>query len=77
MLIGITGKSCAGKDFISAILKEYGYCELNLDTMGHAALQHKQDQVFQAFPKLKNAQKTIDRKKLGDLVFRNPAALHK
>ena len=77
MLVGVTGKSCAGKDFLCAILKGQGYCELNLDSMGHLALQHKQEAVCQAFPELKNAQKTIDRKKLGDLVFHKQSALHK
>ncbi|WGK68454.1 dephospho-CoA kinase [Candidatus Haliotispira prima] len=83
MLIGITGKSCSGKDFLSAIFQNQGCREINLDAIGHMALEHNCWEIVQAFPELadrsgpKNVQKTIDRKKLGDLVFRNPAALHK
>ncbi len=77
LLIGITGKSCAGKDFVCTILKNWGYNELNLDKIGHKALQQKQEIVLQTFPEITNAQKNIDRKKLADLVFRKKAALHK
>ena len=77
MLIGVTGKTGVGKDFLCTLLKKRGYTEISLDTIGHLALQHKEALVAEAFPQITNAQKIIDRKKLGDLVFCNQAALHK
>ena len=83
MLIGIAGKTCAGKDFLSRILQERGFVELNLDAFGHKALEQKQQEVLDVFPQVAgwesglNTKKNVDRKKLGKLVFRNPQALHK
>ena len=85
MLIGIAGKICAGKDFLSAILQEHGFVELNLDAFGHRALEQKQAEVLEVFPHVAgsvagsgpNTPKIVDRKKLGNFVFRNPDALHK
>ena len=83
MIIGITGKSYAGKDFICTLLKPYGWREINLDALGHLALEQKAELILQNFPAVAqitsdgNGQKNIDRKKLGDLVFRKASALHK
>ena len=83
MLIGIAGKICSGKDFLSIILQEHGFVELNLDAFGHRALEQKQQEVLTVFPQVAgwesgpNTKKIVDRKKLGKLVFRNPRALHK
>ncbi len=86
-MIGITGKSCSGKDFLTGVLRDYGCNEINLDAIGHIALQNKASEVLQVFPQLRspslsgsteeNSKKIIDRKKLRVLVFRNQALLHK
>jgi dephospho-CoA kinase len=70
MIIGITGKYCAGKDTAVKLVKNYGFSEINLDQIGHTVLEEKQAEIIAAFgEEIRSADGRIDRARLGRLVF--------
>ncbi len=70
MIAGVTGKYCAGKDAVSEILEQFGFISVDEDGIGHRALDVKRDAVIGAFgPYIKSPDGSIDRSKLGSLVF--------
>lgn len=84
MVAGVTGKYCSGKSTLSAILTdEYEFLEIDVDKLGHRALEAKSDEITAAFgtdvaagPGVSASQSgRIDRRKLGDIVFSDPHAL--
>ncbi|MDR2923684.1 MAG: dephospho-CoA kinase [Treponema sp.] len=71
MLIGLTGKYCAGKNHAADILEKRGLPVLDVDKLGHAALEHKKEEVFARFGQdLKNPDGSVNRRLLGEKVFR-------
>lgn len=75
-VIGITGKYCAGKDTATAILRELGYQEINVDAVGHEALAMRHDAVVERFgSRIVGEDGEIDRGKLGAIVFREAEQL--
>ena len=76
MIAGVAGKYCSGKSKAAGILIAKGFLEIDLDRLGHEALERKQDQVIEHFgPSILNGTGKIDRKRLGQLVFRRRHAL--
>lgn len=76
MIIGITGKYCAGKDHVAGILKEMGFSEIDLDKIGHEELNLRREAVFKRFgARLRREDSSVDRKGLGEIVFSDPKAL--
>ena len=70
---GLAGKCCAGKDLVAAELERRGWRQLDVDAIGHRALAERHDAVVQAFGHAILGQRnTIDRRKLGRIVFRDP-----
>jgi len=70
MLIGLTGKYCAGKNYAAAILEKHGLPVLDVDKLGHKALEIKRDEVFSRFGDgLKNPDGSVNRRLLGEKVF--------
>jgi dephospho-CoA kinase len=70
MLIGLTGKYCAGKNHAAAILERRGFPVLDVDKLGHAALESKKDEVFSRFGnEVKNSDGSVNRRLLGEKVF--------
>jgi len=70
MLIGLTGKYCAGKNHVAAILEKRGLPVLDVDKLGHAALENKKDEVFSRFGnEVKNPDGSVNRRLLGEKVF--------
>lgn len=70
IVIGVTGKYCAGKSTVSEILAEHGYLQIDVDRIGHEALQSERDRVVEAFgPQICAPDGSIDRKALGRIVF--------
>lgn len=69
MVIGITGNYCSGKSIASSIFRNRGYRVIDVDSIGHEALEVKKEEIVSAFGEgiLKNG--LIDRKKLGKIVF--------
>ncbi|AHH08523.1 dephospho-CoA kinase [Borrelia anserina] len=76
-VIGITGRISTGKDTVSKIISsEYGFHEINVDKIGHMALQAKQNKVVKTFGKqILNNNNEIDRVKLRNIVFNDKAKL--
>jgi len=71
MLIGLTGKYCAGKNHTAAILEKRGLPVLDVDKLGHTALEYKKDEVFSRFGNdVKNPDGSVNRRLLGEKVFK-------
>jgi len=70
MLIGLTGKYCAGKNHAAAILEKHGLPVLDVDKLGHKALEIKKGEVFSRFGDgVKNPDGSVNRRLLGERVF--------
>ena len=68
MIVGLAGKTCAGKDSLVPVFTERGFTVIDGDKIGHRALEANRDAVMARFG-------TVDRPSLGKLVFGNPEAL--
>ena len=75
LVLGITGQIASGKDTVCRILREYGISEIDVDRVGHQALQAKQTEVGELFGKVVLTPSGVDRKALGRIVFQDPGAL--
>jgi len=76
MLIGLTGKYCAGKNFIGSILEKKGLPVLDVDKLGYQVLENKKAEIFARFGSdLQNTDLTLDRRALGRRVFGQPEEL--
>lgn len=76
MIIGLTGKSCAGKDAVAELLDKKRFEVIDVDKLGHDALAMNKDKLVEAFGDGIIAQDgSVDRKVLGPLVFSNPDKL--
>jgi len=70
MLIGLTGKYCAGKNHAAVILEKHGLPVLDVDKLGHKVLDDKKDEVFSRFgDEVKNPDGSVNRRLLGEKVF--------
>ena len=77
-VIGITGPTGAGKTTVLNVIKELGGCILDADAVYHELLESDlalRSDLEERFGPLKREDGTIDRKKLGAVVFHDPAAL--
>lgn len=77
-VVGIFGKTGSGKSTVSKILSEkYGFHHIDVDKIGHIVLEKMKDKIINCFgEKIVNDGK-IDRKKLGDIVFKDRNELYK
>jgi len=76
MVLGLTGPYCAGKDAAARVLERRGFRVLDVDAIGHEALEDLRGEVAEAFgPGVLRADGSIDRRALGRVVFADPAAL--
>lgn len=80
MVIGVTGGVGTGKSTILEILgKDYGARLIEADKVGHQVMQPGQEtytQIITNFGKsILNSDSTINRKILGDIVFKDPKKL--
>jgi dephospho-CoA kinase len=70
MLIGLTGKYCAGKNHVAGILEKHGLPVLDVDKLGHKVLDDKKGEVFFRFgAEVKNPDGSVNRRLLGEKVF--------
>lgn len=80
-VIGLTGGMGSGKSTVSQYLAEMGAFIIDADKVGHEAYEPNTDiwkELFKEFGKeIIAADNTIDRKKLGAIVFSNPESLNK
>ncbi|MGP1419297.1 MAG: dephospho-CoA kinase [Sphaerochaetaceae bacterium] len=72
-IIGITGKSCCGKNHIAQLLEKRGWECIDVDAIGHEALDEAAIEVEAAF-NLPHEEK-IDRRMLGRIVFADSGKL--
>jgi dephospho-CoA kinase len=76
MVLGLTGRYCAGKDAVARILERRGFRVLDVDRIGHEVLEERREEVAAAFgPGVRRADGSIDRRALGRIVFADPDAL--
>jgi len=76
MLIGLTGKYCAGKNHIAAILEKRGFPVIDADKLGYHVLETEKETIFAKFGyDLKKQDGTLDRRFLGQKVFGKPEKL--
>jgi dephospho-CoA kinase len=76
MIIGLTGKYCAGKNHIAAILEKRGLPVLDVDKLGYRVIETEKTAIVDRFGKdVLRSNGTIDRKLLGAKVFGKPEEL--
>ncbi len=75
MVVGLTGKYCAGKDTVARAFSAEGWSVIDVDWLGHEALETRAREVIDAFgPGVQRAPGVVDRKALGRIVFTDPDA---
>jgi dephospho-CoA kinase len=78
MVVGLTGRYCAGKDAAARVFARRGFSVLDVDSLGHAVLAESAAAVAAAFgPGVLRPDGTVDRGALGRVVFADPAALRR
>ncbi len=78
MVLGLTGKCCAGKDEAAAILRARGWEVIDVDALGHEALELRREELIEEFgPGILRDGGSIDRRSLGILVFSDEEALRR
>jgi dephospho-CoA kinase len=78
LILGITGRCCAGKDAAARILHERGWLVIDVDRLGHLALEEKADEILAVFGSgASDGHRGIDRGRLGSIVFADTGALKK
>ena len=80
MVIGVTGIYCSGKNYVSRIISEYGFKIIDVDEIGHLALEIKKDEIVKEFgteilEENHGEKRKISRGKLGKIVFFDPEKL--
>ena len=77
MIIGITGGTGCGKTTLLKILEEKGFTVLDCDAIYHQLLRTDNKMLSAIETRFPGtvAEGTLDRKKLGNMVFSDPAAL--
>ena len=83
LIIGLTGKMCAGKNVAADILAEWGFAVVDADVTAHEALEACAAEVLAAFEaparerglSIKSADGSINRRELARLLFPNSELL--
>jgi len=76
MLLGLTGGYCAGKNAVAALLEVRGWTCIDVDKLGHEAIELARDAIAARFgPAALGADGQVDRRALARIVFSDPAAL--
>ena len=75
-LIGLTGTYCAGKNYVGALLEERGLPVLDVDKLGHQAIETEREAILERFgEEILGPGGAIDRRRLGEKVFGDSARL--
>ena len=78
MVIGVAGKTCAGKNTVIAPLEKMGFRHVDVDQLGHIALDNQKEKLFETFGQgIRNQDGSVNRRALGAIVFSNPEARRK
>lgn len=76
MIVGLTGKSCSGKNKVASLLDD-NFVVIDEDKLGHEALEKNIDKIREVFGDDVISDGVVDRKKLGSLVFSDSGKLEK
>jgi dephospho-CoA kinase len=81
MIIGITGEMASGKTTVAEILSSVGFEVIHADKVGHSIYEIEKpayNSIIEYFGEsILNEDKTINRKRLGEIVFKDPVKLKK
>jgi dephospho-CoA kinase len=70
MLIGLTGLYCSGKNHVAALLERRGFSILDVDKLGHIAIENKKADICAHFGSdIQNPDGSVNRRLLGEKVF--------
>ena len=76
MVIGLVGRSCAGKDEGARYLAGRGLPVIDVDKLGHKALEMNKAALVEAFGQgIISPDGSVDRKTLGPIVFQDASKL--
>lgn len=75
MIIGLTGKSCSGKDYFASLLDKNLFYVIDEDEFGHVALTEEKERLVEAFGDGILTDGKVDRRKLSPIVFSSPDKL--
>jgi dephospho-CoA kinase len=79
--VALTGGLATGKTTVGKIFEELGCYRLDADSLGHETLEQTgeayPDVVALFGPEILNADRSINRRRLGELVFPDPARLER
>ena len=74
VIIGLTGLYCTGKNHVAALLEKRGVPVLDVDKLGHAALESEKAAVVKRFGKgVLAPDGAIDRRALAEIVYSGKA----
>jgi len=74
VVLGLTGRYCAGKDTVARVLEDRGWRIIDADAINHDVLRENAQSVVEAFgPAIRAADGSVDRRALGRIVFADPA----
>lgn len=76
MIAGLTGKYCSGKNSVAAEFEKRGFFHIEVDRLGHEALDAKRDEIEKVFGSGVIEDGRVSRPKLGKIVFRNEDKKH-
>ncbi|MCL2481148.1 MAG: dephospho-CoA kinase [Spirochaetaceae bacterium] len=71
MVIGLTGKYCSGKSSIAEEFEKRGFYVIEVDKLGHAALNIKKTEIKETFGSIVIINEEVNRRALGKIVFRS------
>ncbi len=74
MVVGITGKYCAGKNRMASFMEAHGFQSIDVDRLGHQALETEKDRIRKRFTDAVIRGGRVDRRALGAIVFSDPSA---
>lgn len=78
MTAGLTGRCCAGKDTVARVFLSRGWTVIDVDRIGHQALEEKAEEILRLFgPQAGDGSGGVDRRKLGAMVFSDPGKLER
>ena len=70
MVIGLTGLYCAGKNRVAALLEQRGLAVLDVDRLGHLAIENQKAAIVARFGEdIQNSDGSVNRRLLGERVF--------
>ena len=76
-VLGVTGRYCAGKDTLVRGLVARGFAEVDVDRVGHDVLADRSAAVVDRFgEQVRSSDGSVDRARLGKIVFSDRRALH-